>query len=265
MSSETEIIATIGPSSRDREIISKMIDAGMDVARLNFSWGTRAGHMEAINLIREIAKNKGVRIPIIQDLSGPRKTDEVGHHFDKDSSTGITEKDIDDLTFGISMEVEYVALSYVGSSSDILALRKIIADKGGKAKIIAKIERKIALENADSITASADALMIARGDLGNEIPLEKIPFVQEELISIANRHRKPVIVATGMMSSMIKGETPSRADITDVAMAVLEHADAVMLSDETAIGEHPVEVVVMMEKILREAELRKGKRAVNIF
>jgi len=265
MSTETQIVATIGPASRNKEIISAMIDAGMDLARLNFSWGTHESHGESINMIRSLAEEKGVRIPIIQDLSGPREVDENGHRFDTESLKAITEKDIEDVKFGISMNIEYVALSFVGSSSDVEAIRKIIRDNGGNAKVIAKIERKIAVDNAESIIESTDAVMIARGDLGNEVPLEQIPFIQEELIAIANKYHKPVIVATGMMTSMIKSKTPSRADITDVAMAVLKHADAVMLSDETAVGDHPIDVVVMMEKTLREAELRKGERKVNLF
>jgi len=265
MSSETQIVATIGPSSRNRETLSLMIDSGMDLVRLNFSWGTHDTHKEAIELVRSIAEEKGVRIPIIQDLSGPREVDEEGHRFDTESSSVITYKDLSDLDFGISMGIEYVALSFVGSPKDVGDLKSEIEKRGGSAKVIAKIERKVAVDNAEEIIQSADAVMIARGDLGNEIPLEQIPFVQEELIAIANKYHKPVIVATGMMMSMIKSKTPSRADISDVAMAVLKHADAVMLSDETAVGDHPVDVVSMMEKALREAELRKCERKVNMF
>ncbi|PIP87200.1 hypothetical protein COW81_01435 [Candidatus Campbellbacteria bacterium CG22_combo_CG10-13_8_21_14_all_36_13] len=265
MSSETQIVATIGPASRDKDVLAKMIESGMDLARINFSWGTHNEHKNSIELIRSIAKEKGIRIPIIQDLSGPRDSDESGHRFDTKSSSVITEKDLDDLDFGVSMNVEYVALSFVGSPGDVDDLRSLIIKRGGNAKIIAKIERQIAVDGAEEIIKSSDAVMIARGDLGNEIPLEQIPFVQEKLISIANKYKKPVIVATGMMTSMLNSDSPSRADITDVVIAVLENADAVMLSEETATGDFPVETVSFMEKALREAELRKEKTGLNLF
>jgi len=265
MSTETRIIATIGPSSCNEEIIASMIDAGMDMVRLNFSWGTHESHREVISRVRTIAKEKGLFIPIIQDISGPRYVDVEGHHFDYRIQDFLTQKDKDDLLFGIGMSLEYVALSFVGSTEDVDMARVFITSHQGDAKIIAKIERKNAFENRDAIVKSSDGIMVARGDLGHEIPLEEIPFVQEELIVAAHTHKKPVIVATGMMTSMMKSPTPSRADISDVSVAVLKDADAVMLSDETAVGEYPVEVVAMMEKVLVASELRKTTRPHSFF
>lgn len=250
--SRTQIVATLGPSSSTEEIISDMIDHKMDVVRLNFSWGTYDEHSDFINKVRSVSSSRGTLIPIIQDLSGPRVQEGDGHHFGGGSV--ITEKDKEDIIFGVNFNLEYVAMSYIGNAHDIKELREILDGVGSTSKIIAKIERIEAVNNIDEILEVADAIMIARGDLGEAIPIEKVPFVQYDLIKKSNKAKKPVIVATEMMSSMIENERPSRADVTDVANAVLSGADAVMLSNETAVGKHPVKVIETMEKILVESE-----------
>lgn len=250
--SRTQIIATLGPTSNTEDIISNMIDHNMDVVRLNFSWGTYDEHEDFITKVRSVSSSRGAVIPIIQDLSGPRVQNSEGHHFAGGSV--ITEKDKADIIFGINLNIEYVAMSYVGKAEDIKELRNVLDGVGSTSKIIAKIERAEAVDNIDEIINIADAIMIARGDLGNAIPMEKVPFVQHDIIKKCNEAMKPVIVATEIMSSMVEKEIPSRADVTDVANAVLSGADALMLSNETAVGKNPVKVIETMEKILIEAE-----------
>jgi len=256
--SQTQIIVTLGPSSADEEMIERMIMAQIDVVRLNLSWGTHEEHKIFIDTVRMIAKKHKTNVPIIIDLSGPRIEDNKGHHFNSAGMSVITDKDKKDLTFALQNKVEYIALSYVGGKDDIVELHALIEENGGKAKIIAKLERKIAIKNVEEILEVADAIMIARGDLGLELKLESIPFVEYNLIQIANRVKKPVIVATEMMPSMVEENKPTRSDVTDVAFAVISGADGVMLSDETAVGKYPVETVEMMKRILVEAEKHAG-------
>jgi pyruvate kinase len=252
--SRAQIVATLGPASRDKKIIEKMIKHQMDAARLNFSWGLHQEHNHLISAVRDAAKKLNKRIPIIQDLSGPRVQEKTGHHFKRGVKDIITDKDIRDLKFGLSRFVDYAAMSYVGKADDVLKLKKIISRFGGKAKTIAKIERKAALNNLDKIIAASDALMIARGDLGNELPLEKIPFVEKTIIEKCKSAGKPAIVATQMLISMTENPLPTRAEVTDVYFAIMNGADAVMLSEESASGKYPAEAVAMMEKISLEAE-----------
>lgn len=252
--SRAQIIGTIGPASQDRENISQMIDSQMDVVRLNFSWGDYDSYQKNIEDIRSLAEEKGLVVPIIQDLSGPRIQEEGSHKFDSDSTSPITEKDKKDLEFGSKNNLEYVALSFVGSASDVEELKSVLNELNYSAKIIAKIERQKAIDNFDEILNSADAIMIARGDLGNEVPIEKIPFVQADLIKKANTFGKPVIVATEMLPSMIENNIPTRSDVSDVSNAILQGADVLMMSNETAVGKYPVESVKVMEKIVLEAE-----------
>jgi pyruvate kinase len=226
----------------------------MNVARLNFSWGNAAEHAIFTALIRKIAAEQNIRVPIIFDLSGPRTQETGSHHFGGDTGSVITQKDRDDVASNIHHEPEYFAQSYVGSAADIEELRAVLHGHGKSPGIIAKIERAVAVENAEQIIAAADAIMIARGDLGNEVALEKIPFIEDDLIKKSRAAGKPVIVATEMMPSMIESDRPTRSDVTDVAYATILGADAVMLSNETATGHHPVEVVAEMERILLEAE-----------
>lgn len=254
MPSKAQIVATIGPACKDKEILKEMIAHQMDAVRLNFSWGTHKEHAGYIKNIRDDAKEAGRRIPIIQDLSGPRVQEKIGHEFNQQAQEIITEKDLADLKFGIEQGVDYVAMSFVGSADDILKLREKMRKFGQVIPIIAKIERKIALDNINEIIETADAIMIARGDLGNEIPLEQIPFVEKDIIEKCKKAGKPVIVATQMMMSMTENLLPTRAEITDVAYAIINGADAVMLSEESAVGKHPLEVIEMMEKEIQEAE-----------
>ncbi|MFA6514844.1 MAG: pyruvate kinase [Candidatus Paceibacterota bacterium] len=255
MESETKIIATIGPASEGKEIISKMIEHHMDIARLNFSWGNYEWFTEVIKNIRDSAKEQNKNIEIIQDLSGPRVQDDDGHHYGgEEEQDVITEKDIENLDFGIKQNVDYIALSFVGKASDIIQLKKLIKEKGGNQKVIAKIERQLAVENLDEIIKETDAIMVARGDLGNEFPLEKIPFVQHYIIEECKKAGKMVIVATQMLLSMVDNPIPTRAEVSDVAYAILDGADGVMLSEESAKGKYPVEAISMMEKISLVAE-----------
>jgi len=251
--SRVQIVATIGPASGTEAMLERLVEAGMDIMRLNFSHGTYEEHASYIANLRTVAKKAGKHIPVIQDLSGPRGKTEGGHAFDG-TKQEITEKDLRDLDFGIAHGVEYIAQSYVGSAEDIRAMRAEIERRGAKIPIIAKIERRIAVEKADEIIAEADAVMIGRGDLGEEVPVEQIPFVEKELIEKCNRAGRPVITATQMMLSMLASPTPTRAEVTDVSYAVVAGSDAVMLSEETARGEYPVEAVAAMEKVALEAE-----------
>jgi len=330
----TKIVCTLGPASRSPEVIERMIAAGMDVARLNFSHGTRSEHREVIAAVRSIASRLGRAIAIIQDLAGPKirvgpikggpifvqpgssltltnrqvpgdereisttypdlpknvlpgdtllLSDgalelEVLDTTDTDirckvviggplsshkginlpnrsiKASSLTDKDRDDLAFGIQQQVDYVALSFVRTASDVLEARRLIEERGSDIPLIAKIEKHEALSNIDEIIEVTDGIMVARGDLGIETPLERVPRVQKMLIEKSNRAGKPVITATQMLRSMVDAPRPTRAEVTDVANAVFDGTDAVMLSEETAIGKYPVEAVAMMAKIAEDAE-----------
>lgn len=253
--SVTKIIATLGPASNTKETISELIKHHMDIVRLNFSWGTYEWHSEIIKNIREASSENNKVIPIIQDLSGPRVQEGQEHKFGgQEGESVITEKDISDLTFGIEQGVDYIALSFVGNAYDIIKLKELIKERGGNQKVIAKVERKMAYENLKEIITEADGVMVARGDLGNEFPLEEIPFIQHEIIQACNDAGKMVIVATQMLLSMVENDKPTRAEVSDVAYAILDGADGVMLSEESARGKYPIEAVSMMEKISLVAE-----------
>lgn len=265
MTSSSQIVATIGPASKDKETIKKMIEEGMGVARLNFSWGTHAEHAVYIADIRAAALELGRRIPVIQDLSGPRIQNGRGHEYNESAVEVVTEKDIADLKFGVEQDIDYVALSYVGDKGDVLKLREDMQKAGKMIPIIAKIERQKAIDNLDEIVETADAVMVARGDLGNEIPLEQIPFVEKEIIEKCNKLGKPVITATQMLLSMTDNPYPTRAEVTDVAYAIVCGSDAVMLSEESASGKYPVEAVKMMARVVLEAGKHKPDRVSNRF
>lgn len=260
--SRVQIIATIGPTSGTEEMLGRLIDAGMDVMRLNFSHGTYEEHASYIANLRRAAQARNVRIPIVQDLSGPRETTDAGHGFDT-TKVEITEKDLQDLDFGISQNVDYIAQSYVGSVGDVFAMKEYIRGKGVHTPLIAKIERREAVADIDAIIDAADAIMIARGDLGNAVPLEEIPFIERDIISKCNAAGKPVITATQMMLSMVSNDAPTRAEVTDVAFAVIEGSDAVMLSEETARGLYPEETVKIMERVSLEAEKHISNHTVH--
>jgi pyruvate kinase len=299
--SRTRIVATLGPATDDESRIAALLDAGVDVVRLNFSHGSREEHGRRIALVRRLAGSRPVAI--LQDLGGPklrldrrvagrpgdivelplpatvRPGDPVlladgvmqleviddGHARvvtggDIPPGKGVnlpssrldlppfTDKDRADLRFGVAAGVDAVALSFVEQPSDLEEARSC------GLPVIAKIERARALEHLDALVAAADGVLVARGDLGVEIPIERVPVLQKRLVQLANRAAKPVIVATQMLRSMVTSPMPTRAEATDVANAVLDGADAVMLSEETAIGEWPVEAVRVMGRILHQAE-----------
>ncbi len=326
---KTKIVATIGPRSEAREVLSQLIQAGMDVARMNFSHCTEEEFKSRQEIIREESKRHGREVAILLDLQGPRirigqieegerelhKGDMVtfttveevegkifidyaplaevievgqplflssgelelvvrskaGSDFSAEvvrggvllsrkgvnvpetplSFGGLTEKDLKDLEFGLTQGVDYVAVSFVQSADDIRAVKKIVQ---GRAKIIAKIESSQALKNIDEIIQETDSVMIARGDLGVELPMEQVPFIQKNLIRHAHWHDKGAIVATQMLLSMMHNKKPTRAEVSDVANAVLDGADAIMLSDEVANGEYPLESVLMAVRIAQETE-----------
>ena len=195
-----------------------------------------------------LTSNKGINIPNTNLRAG-----------------GLTKKDIIDVNFGLKSGVDYIALSFVQTAHDVERLRKIIvaANPKNKVKIISKIERGIALKNIDEIISASDAIMVARGDLGIEIPIEDLPIVQKNLVRHAHWHDKPAIIATQVMTSMIKNPHPTRAEISDIANAVFDGADMIMLSDETAVGENAVEAVKILKKVIERTEKYIYKGNVN--
>lgn len=331
----TKIIATVGPACNTYEKLLALVEAGVNVFRLNFSHGTHAQHAEVIQHIRRINEDFPFNIVILGDLQGPKLrvgeikdnalelaegdtiyfTNEkvVGTHeniyisypnFANDVQVGekillddgkmevmikeilpdnrvkgevlvrgtlssnkgvnlpdtkislpsISEKDMKDIEFIAEQNIGWIALSFVRKPDDIHTLRRILKEKGSHAKIIAKIEKPEALEHLREIILATDAVMVARGDLGVELPLEKIPMIQKNIVRKCIHRAKPVIIATQMMESMMDRTRPNRSEITDVANAVLEGADAVMLSGETAMGEYPVKVIETMVSIINEVE-----------
>jgi pyruvate kinase len=334
MPKRTKIIATIGPAASSSTTIAKLIRAGMDAARLNFSHGDWNDHTKRIRLIRQEAEKAGKQIAIIQDLQGPklrvgmmkddavtlRRGDEVSlttrkvlgtsqtipvtyRRLTKDLKTGdaillddgrlefkvikksagdlqckvirggmlrshkgvnlpganlslpsLSHKDKADLRFGIARGVDYIALSFVRTANDINATRLFLKAHGADIPIIAKIEKAEAIQNLDEIIAAADGIMVARGDLGVEMSPEQVPLLQKKIIEACNRAEKPVITATQMLESMIENPQPTRAEASDVANAILDGTDCVMLSGETAVGKYPVQAVEVMARIAVQAE-----------
>jgi len=254
MSTHAQIVATIGPSAEKEGILKRMIESHVDVARFNFEWFDSTREGIRIEAFRAIAKECGRTIPIIADLPGARIQLAQGHTYDPALPFSITKKDEEMVRWCVEKNIEYVALSFVGSGDEVTSYREMIKRYGGSQKIIAKIERSVAVDAIDAILAVSDAVMVARGDLGKEVPLEKIPFVQQMLIAKAHAAQKPVITATQMLLSMTLNQEPTRAEVTDVETAIMEGSDAVMLSEETASGQFPVEAVRMMERIIVEAE-----------
>jgi len=264
--SKAQIVATLGSVSDSTEKLKAMIEHQLDVVRLNFSWADLETRQRQIALVRQLEKECGRRIPIIEDLPGPRVQEGAEHTYDRKAASisALTDRDREFIKFGAGQKVDYLAVSFVGGPEDIEACKEAVKACGGTQRIIAKIERKVALECIDEIIAVTDAVMVARGDLGNEIPLEAIPFAQDMIIKKSKAAGKPVITATQMMLTMVDNPIPTRAEVTDVANAILQGSDAVMLSEETARGKYPVETVAMMERIVLEAERHMGGRlAIN--
>jgi len=250
----TQIIATIGPASDSPDVLDEMVKAGMDMARLNFFWPGPEESIKRIKMIREFAKKNDVKVSILADLPGPRIQDKDSHTYNASASKALTEKDRELIKFAVEQDLDYISVSFVGDSDDVIDCKKEIIRLGGRQKVIAKIERKVALQNIDKIIQVTDAIMIARGDLGNEVALEKIPFIQEDIIKKCKFAGKPVITATQMLYSMKDNPSPTRAEATDVIDAVLKGSDAVMLSEETSIGKYPIRAVYVMEHLVLEAE-----------
>ncbi len=264
--SRAQIIATLGPSSNDVKTILAMAQKGMDVARLNFSWGTFAERAQQIAWVREAEKALNISLYIMADLPGPRVQNGAEHSYDHAETSSLTAHDRECIAFGVENGVDCFAMSFVGSAADVESCRAAIRERGGTQAVVAKIERSAAVEHMKEIITAADAVMVARGDLGLEVPVERIPFVQADIIRAANASGKPVITATGMMMSMIDSPEPTRAEVSDISDAITEGSDAVMLSDETARGKYPVEAVAMMEKIVSEAERHAdGSRVFNLL
>lgn len=327
----TKILATIGPSSATREQIEKLIDAGADAFRINFSHGTHAEHKARVKIIRQLEKEKGRFISILADMQGPKlrvgtfKDDKVllkdGQTFvlDMDPTPGdetrvclphkeifaalkpgddllvndgyivlnvkscdknhavtkvkvggyisshkgvnlpntqlnisaITEKDREDLKFALKLGVDWIGLSFVQRAEDVREAKKLV---DGKAWVIAKLEKPSAIEDLDAIIQESAAIMVARGDLGVECPIQNVPVLQKKIVAACRKYARPVIIATQMLESMINNPNPTRAEVSDVATAVYDGADTVMLSAETAAGKYPVEAVKMMHKIVSQVE-----------
>ncbi len=328
----TKIVATIGPATSSYDQLGKLIDAGMDVVRINFSHGEHDTHLEVVERVRRLNDERGTHIAILGDLQGPKlRVGELGQgvtleegdtvtlttkeplgeeiqvrydSFAQDVKAGesiliddgklklevvetdgdskvkakvihggllqsrkgvnlpytvinqpcLTPKDRMDLEFAIEHDFDWVALSFVRTAADMTELKEIIARKKGKARVIAKIEKPQALMEIDEIISESDGLMVARGDLGVEIRMQEVPLVQKMLIRKCRQQSKPVIVATQMMESMITNFQPTRAEVNDVANAVLDGTDAVMLSGETSVGKHPIAVVQSMSSIIIHME-----------
>ncbi len=334
---KTKIVCTIGPKSESKEMLTKLLKAGMNVMRLNFSHGSHEEHAARIATLREVKEETGLKAAILLDTKGPEirtiklengedvklvagqtftiTTDKtvVGNNtivavtyddFAKDLSVGNTvliddglieltvkeiegnevrcvvenngmlgenkgvnlpnvkvnlpalaKKDIADLKFGCEQGIDFVAASFIRKGDDVREVRRVLTENGGSnIKIISKIENKEGLDNFDEILELSDGIMVARGDLGVEIPVEEVPFAQKMMIEKCNEAGKPVITATQMLDSMINNPRPTRAEANDVANAILDGTDAVMLSGESAKGKYPVEAVKVMTRIAEKTD-----------
>ncbi len=239
----TKIVCTLGPASKSSDVIERMLKAGMDIARFNLAHGTLAEHGQLIGKVRQLSEELKLTTGILLDLPGLRRSagnmrDVFGEH----------------LRFALSQNATFVALSFISSASQVKEVKELLAEMGADRPIIAKIERTGALEEIDAILEVCEGIMVARGDLGLQIKIEKVPLAQKQLIKKANHCGKPAITATQMLESMVESPTPTRAEASDVANAVLDGTDAVMLSEETAVGKYPVEATETMARIALEAE-----------
>ena len=331
----TKIIATLGPATESSEMLASLIEAGVDVFRLNMSHGERDWHAGVVNRIRAVAETTGRPIAVLMDLQGPRirvgdleggvvelrdgaectitcepdvvgTAERFGTTYDlladdiepgdrilindglldlrvlrvegsevrcevvyggplsahkgmnlpgvKVSAPTLSEKDLGDVALGLELGVDYFALSFVRSPGDVETLRSIIAEAGSDTPIVSKLEKPEAIELLEPIVVASDAVMVARGDLAVETSPEQVPLLQKAIIDCCSAAQKPVIIATQMLESMCENPRPTRAEASDVANAILDGSDAVMLSGETAIGEFPVETVQMMRRIAVVAE-----------
>lgn len=330
----TKIVATLGPASNSEAMIEKLLTAGVNVLRLNFSHGTAEQHTASANLVRQVGEKLGLTVGILCDMQGPKirigqfiegkvnlKTgdlfvldancemgnqDKVGLDYkslpkEVDEGTvlllddgritmrvervlsseiycvvlaggvlsnnkginklggglsaeALTDKDKADIKTAVSLAADYVAISFPRAAADVEQARKLVKEAGGTAGIIAKIERAEAIDVAEEIVMASDAIMVARGDLGVEVGDAAVPGLQKKLIRLAHKHHKPVITATQMMESMISSPIPTRAEVSDIANAVLDGTDAVMLSAETATGAYPLETIEAVNRVALDAE-----------
>jgi pyruvate kinase len=238
-----KIVCTLGPASNSPEVIEGMLNAGMNVARLNLSYGTLEEHHQFISTVRSLSRELGLPTGILLDLPGYKRR-----------TGGIVDVFGEHLRFAHSQEVDFIALSFISSAQQVEEVRALLQKIDSNIPVIVKIEQAQALEQISAILEVSDGIMVARGDLAPEISIEKVPLAQKHLINEANHQGKSVITATQMLESMVRSATPTRAEAADVANAVLDGTDALMLSEETAIGKYPVEAIEMMVRIAIQAE-----------
>jgi len=239
----TKIVCTLGPASNSPDVIERMLKAGMDIARFNLAHGTLAEHSRVIDTVRQVSQKLGLTTGILPDLPGLKL-----------KKGSIKEVFGEHLRFALSQNATFAALSFISSASQVKEVKELLEEMDADIPLIVKIEKPGGLEEADAILELCDGIMVARGDLGLQIKIEKVPLAQKQLIKKANHCGKPAITATQMLESMVESPTPTRAEATDVANAVLDGTDAVMLSEETTIGKYPVEAVETMVRIVLEAE-----------
>ncbi len=238
-----KIVCTLGPASSSPEVIESMLKGGMDVARFNMAYGTLKEHSQLISEVRSLSQKLGLPAGILLDLPGLKRS-----HGDIKAVFG------QHLDFALTEDADFVALSFISSVRQVREVKQLLKKMKADIPVIAKIEEARALEESEAILQASEGIMVARGDLALNISIEKVPIAQKQLINKANRQGKPVITATQMLESMVRSATPTRAEATDVANAVLDGSDALMLSEETAIGSYPIEATETMVKIILEAE-----------
>src|SRR3569623_1436826 len=250
----TKIVATLGPATDDPKALDGIIQAGVDVVRINFSHGEPGEHRRRVEAVRNRARAHGRQVGVLADLQGLKlriaSVKEGKVTLDEGERIVLDANRIS----AAELEADYIAVSFPRCADDIHLARKLLRDAGGQGDIVAKIERAEAVQAIEEIIAATDAVMVARGDLGVEIGDAELPAVQKTIIRLARSMNRVVITATQMMESMIENPIPTRAEVFDVANAVLDGTDAVMLSAETAAGKHPAKSVAAMDRICREAE-----------
>ena len=238
-----KIVCTLGPASSSPEVVERMLNVGMDIARFNLAHGTLEEHSRLISEVRLLSQNLKLPTGIILDLPGlKRRVGDVKAVFGQH------------IEFALSQNADFIALSFISSARQVKEVKALLNKMNADIPVIAKIEQAQALEESGAILEVCDGMMVARGDLALEISIEKVPLAQKQLIKEANRRGKPVITATQMLESMIQSTSPTRAEAADVANAVLDGSDALMLSEETATGSYPVEATETMARIILEAE-----------
>jgi pyruvate kinase len=243
MKRHVKIVCTLGPASSSPEVIERMLKAGMDVARFNLAYGTLREHSQLIAEVRSLGQKLKLPVGILFDLPGLKRS-----HGDIKAVFG------QHLDFALAENADFVALSFISSVRQVQEVKQLLGKMKADIPVIVKIEEARALEESEALLEAGEGIMVARGDLALDISIEKVPMAQKQLINESNRRGKPVITATQMLESMVRSATPTRAEAADVANAVLDGSDALMLSEETAIGGYPVEAIQTMVKIVLEAE-----------